>query len=367
MNIEPHYEKSLAKDLEEIKLKVLRMAELDVAALRGAMDALLRKNRQQAYIVILRDQLIDDLEDEIDRLCLQFIIRHQPVATHLRFVYSVLKMVSSLERVGDYAESMARQSVLLHDIKTNIDCTSYQELADTSIPMFQQSVQAFLNCDIEQAAGLQEIEDVADRLRFQISDQIFKQSSQGILPQDAINPLLTIARRLERVSDQAKNICQETQYVVTGENVHHRGAGGFHILFIDEDNSLLSQMAEAIGKSLADCRFHFSSAGMAVGSIHPMTVAFMAEKGIDISAQIPKTIDEVKTIPPVQLVILLSKRIRITQLKMPLNKRVLEWPEKMPRIDSGDPAILFPAFEQVYQQLSENIRDLVSALSGQDI
>ncbi len=89
---------------------------------------------------------------------------------------------------------------------------------------------------------------------------------------------------------------------------------------------LLSQMAEAIGNSLADRKFHFSSAGITAGSIHPMTVAFMAEKGIDISEQKPKTIDEVKTLPPVHLVILLSKRIRMTQLGMPLTKRVLEWP-----------------------------------------
>jgi phosphate transport system protein len=367
MHTEPHYETSLQRNLEKIREQVLKMATLDEAALRGAMDALAQKNRQMAYVVILRDQLIDDLENEIDRLCLKFIVQHQPVAGHLRFVYSVLKMVSSLERIGDYAESMARQVILLSETNIVIDFSPFQELADVSIPMFRNAIQAFLNCDAEKAAALMEIEDVADQLRYKINNQIFELRSQHVLTNEAINPLLTIARRLERVADQAKNICQETLYVVTGENVRHTASGKFHILFVDDANSLVSQMAEGIGNAMGNPKFRFSSAGVKPLTIHPMTVAFMAEKGINISDSKPKTIDQVMEKETIHAAILLSADARVSQSNFRVNTMVLEWPVKMPKMDLKNPAALFPAYEKVFSYLSEHIKDLVEAVSGQNL
>lgn len=73
------------------------------------LEALLQRDRQLAYSVILRDQDVDALDTELDRRCMEFIVRHQPARSNLRFVYSASKITSQLERVGDYAESIARQ------------------------------------------------------------------------------------------------------------------------------------------------------------------------------------------------------------------------------------------------------------------
>ena len=366
MHTEPYYEESLRRDLDLIRRQVLKMATLDEAALRGAMNAMAQKNRQLAYVIILRDRLIDELEDEIDRLCLQFIVRQQPVAGHLRFVYSVLKMVSVLERVGDYAESMARQVVLLHDQKMDIDLKLFQELAETSIPMFRNAVQSFIDRDVAAAGALMELEDVADQLRYKINTQVLEKHAKGKISEDALNPLLTIARRLERVADQAKSICQETLYVVTGESVRHAVAGGFNLLFVDEDNALVSQMAEGIGNALENPNFRFCSAGLKPTVIHPMTVAFMAEKGINISEQKPKAIADVIGCEAIHAVVLLSPTVRLSKLKLPMNTIILEWPIKVPKMDAKDPAALFPFYEKTYAYLTDNIKDLVAAISGEN-
>src|SRR3954469_979092 len=92
------------------------MASLAETALKSCVAALGAKNRQLAYSVILRDQRIDELEKEIDRLCLEFIVRQQPVAGTLRFAYAAIKINLELERVGDYAESMARSVLNLSDM-----------------------------------------------------------------------------------------------------------------------------------------------------------------------------------------------------------------------------------------------------------
>lgn len=111
--MQTHYEETLQRDIDRIRRKLTEMGALAQRALKHCVQALLERNRQLAYSVILRDQRIDELEKEIDRLCLEFIVRQQPVAGTLRFAYSTIKINLELERVGDYAESMARQVIIL--------------------------------------------------------------------------------------------------------------------------------------------------------------------------------------------------------------------------------------------------------------
>src|SRR5271169_455887 len=103
LNSHPHLEETLQRDIDLIRRKVVEMAGLGERALKAALQALVERNRQLAYTVILRDQYIDELETELDRLCLEFLARQQPVAGHLRFVFTVIQINRELERIGDYA------------------------------------------------------------------------------------------------------------------------------------------------------------------------------------------------------------------------------------------------------------------------
>src|SRR2546422_248965 len=96
-----HFEETLQRDIGRIKDKVSEMGALAQRALQNCITALRERNRQLAYTVILRDKRIDELEKEIDRLCLEFLVRQQPVAGPLRFAYSTIRVNLELERVGD--------------------------------------------------------------------------------------------------------------------------------------------------------------------------------------------------------------------------------------------------------------------------
>jgi hypothetical protein len=100
---------------------------------------------------------------------------------------------------------------------------------------------------------------------------------------DSAAPLMTIISKFERVSDQAKNICNETLYMCTGEMTKHPGAEAFRILFIDDNNSCQSQIAEAIALSFKEKKFIFSSAGIEPKPIDRSTIEFMKTKGIDLT------------------------------------------------------------------------------------
>src|SRR5262249_31846225 len=133
-----HFEQTLENDLERIREKISRMASLGQQALRNALRALQERNRQLAYAVILGDRKIDETERDLDRLCLAFLVRQQPVAGTLRFAYSTIRINLELERVGDYAESIARQVLKIIPLNIEIPVERFVEIANLSIPMLHQ-------------------------------------------------------------------------------------------------------------------------------------------------------------------------------------------------------------------------------------
>jgi phosphate transport system protein len=106
--------------------------------------------------------LIDELEKELDRLCLEFLVRQQPVTTHLRFAYATIKVNLELERVGDYAESIARQTLKLLNLDYRFPTERLQEIANLSIPMLRDAIQAFVRQDAGLARKTIETEEAVD-------------------------------------------------------------------------------------------------------------------------------------------------------------------------------------------------------------
>src|SRR4029077_18272724 len=110
------------------------MAGLVERTLKLSLQALVERNRQLAYSVILRDQYIDELEKEIDRLCLEFLVRQQPAGAPPRFAYATIKINLELERVGDYAESIARQVLKISSLQPPPSFDKFVAIANLSIP-----------------------------------------------------------------------------------------------------------------------------------------------------------------------------------------------------------------------------------------
>ena len=357
-----HLEESLQRDIELIQAKVKEMAGLSERALRASLQALLQRSRQLAYGVILRDQYIDGLETDLNRLCLEFVVRHQPVAGHLRFVFTVIQINKEIERIGDYAESVARQVLAVSGLEPQPPTALFVELGELSIRMFREAVESFLQQDADQATRIMVMEEQANTLRNSINAELAELSRRNQLPAAALTPLMTVARRFERVTDQAKNLCEEVLYMCTGAFTKHKGADAFRILFFDLDNACLSQMAEAIGSALRQPRFVFSSAGATPRPVDERLVKFMAEKGIDISAQQSKSLDQVPDWQQLQVVVALGAQARKALPARPGKTIFFTWPVKDPAAADGSPAAVHEAFESACQQLDAHIKELVGAM-----
>jgi phosphate transport system protein len=348
--------------MDLIRAKVQSMAQLADRALRDSLQALVEKNLTLAYSVILRDQYIDELEKELDRLCLEFLVRQQPVAGHLRFAYATIKINLELERIGDYAESIARQVLKVSALHDKLPINDFKELADVSIPMLRNAVKAFLEQDAKLARDSMEEEDKADLLRARLDAELLGLMQRNAIPLTALNPLQTIARRFERVADQAKNICEETLYLCTGEYMKHKGAEVLRILFVDENNSCRSQMAEGIANTIKENGFVFSSAGLEARALDWRTVEFLQEKGIDISQHKPKSVNQIPNIDHYHVIIALAQNAKKVFPPPPTKTVGLDWTVADPSARPGSLADVRDAYEETYEYINTHVRELVQAL-----
>ena len=362
-----HYEETLQRDIERIRSKVRQMASLAEGSLRSCLRALIERNRQLAYSVIVRDQRIDELEKEIDRLCLEFIVRQQPVAGTLRFAYAAIKINSELERVGDYAESMARQILMLTSMDFEFPGDRFTEIAQSATPMLHGAIEAFLTQDVALAKKAMEVEEVVDRQRHVLNLELVQLQHEGTLPLGALSPLMTIVNRFERVADQAKSICQEVLYMCTGEYLKHTGSDVFRLIFVDEHNSCRSQMAEAIGNSLGQPKFIFASAGLDRQPIDIRTQDFMRGKGLDSSRQTSKAIDQIPHLDHYQIIVALAKEAERVFPPPPTNAVCLDWSLRDPSKVEGSEAEIQLAYQEAFDYLQAHIQDLVEAVLGDAI
>ena len=359
-----HLEQSLQRDVDRLRAKVSEMCDLAEKALRDCVKALVENNRQLAYAVILRDDFIDEKEKELDRLCLEFLVRQQPVAGMLRLAYSAIKINQELEQVGDYAENIARQALKLGPLPPAVQKERFVEIADLSINMLHDAIQAFIKQDAELARAMMVVEDTVDSLKSSLNTDVVELFREEKIPFEALRPLTTVARRLERVSDRARNICLEVMYMCTGEYAKHEGSEVFRILFVDRHNSCRSQMAEAFANSLNQPHFIFSSAGLDPTTLDGKTVAFMQEKGFDISRKAPKGIFQVPHLDHYQVVVGLDPQVQRSFPRLPRKVVFLDWSTRDPAHVEGSPEEVKEAFEETYQFIETHVRDLVEAILG---
>jgi len=178
----------LQQDIEEIQTRVRAMGEQVERALKTSLEAVLERSRPKAYSVIVRDQRIDRLEKDIDHLCLEFLLRQQPAGRHLRFAYATIKINAELERIGDHAESVARQVLKAADLQELPAPDKLREIGRVAISMLRSAVDAFLRQDAELARRTMVIEDHVDRLRGELNEVLLGAEREGRLPFPALTP-----------------------------------------------------------------------------------------------------------------------------------------------------------------------------------
>lgn len=205
-------------ELEEINQKLLVMQKKVISAIQESINALLNKDSLLIEDTFRKEKEIDSLERDIEQECLKILLMEHPVAGDFREVSAALKMITDLERIGDNARDIC-EIALQFNGKTYIKRLEHiPEMAKNAIAMVKDSVQSYIDQDLELARGLDKRDDRVDDL-FEIvkKDLILLIKLDSSSADDAIM-ILMIAKYLERIADHAVNIGEWVDYCITGSH-----------------------------------------------------------------------------------------------------------------------------------------------------
>ncbi len=293
-------------------------------------------------------------------MCVEFMVRHIPVAKQLRFAHSVAKIISELERVGDYGESINRQAILLCHAPQTPDLGTHEELAEVAIEMVRQAIRAFLDEDIDLAEATRKLDSKANQLHQKIYRSLVGERPETSEDLSTLFSLLSVANRFERVADQASNICEEVSYLLTGEIVKHSLHREVQVLFVSSSSSCRGVMAEGIARTIAGDHFEFFSAGVDTDPPDPRAVEFLADKGIDASGHAARRLEDIEDFGRYRAVVAIGKEAAAAIPKVGFRTILLEWdvegPDPETEAESG--------YASVFDALVDRITDLIRGLHG---
>ncbi len=192
-------------------------------SIRDAVDALKRRDLEQARRVVADDRLINEQRYAIENETVVTIATQQPVmAGDLRCLASVLAVITELERIGDYAKGIAQICLRMGyepPVKPLIDIP---RMSDIAVRMLHRAVGAFVAADVEQAQQVPMEDDEVDALYNQVYRELVTIMFTDPSTIDRANYLMWVAHNLERMADRVTNICERAIYVATGQLVEIR-------------------------------------------------------------------------------------------------------------------------------------------------
>ena len=210
------------EELQHLKETLLRMSGMVEQAISMSVHSLLDRDESVARKVIESDHGIDMLEIEIDEECLKLLALYQPVAIDLRFIASAMKINGELERMGDLAVNIAERALYLirqPEISPGIDL---KRMSDFAQKMVRDSLDALVRSDSKEARAICKSDDIIDDMNRQALKALVAHMEQN--PEDVNRAvhLILITRHLERIGDQATNVCEEIVFMVEGKTIKHR-------------------------------------------------------------------------------------------------------------------------------------------------
>lgn len=218
--------KKFEQELESLRDRVAEMGKLAQQMVAMAISAM--TDLEAVYKKVLdAETRLDQMQLDIDHEAVRLLTVYSPVAADLRFVLSVSHVNQALERIGDQAVGLCHNLDFAHRHADAALLPKLQKMGEAVQTMVRDALLAFACGDATLAQTTMAADDVVDSLNDQImretlSDDVVRQAIAG--PKDVAGALtqILLARSLERIGDQATNICEEVIYMVKGNDIRHR-------------------------------------------------------------------------------------------------------------------------------------------------
>ena len=202
--------KSFHDELDDINSKVVQLFALVTESLAAATDSLLSGDRDNAMKIKQRDSIIDDLNMDLQSVVERNLLLQAPVASELRFLLSVLRIVPELERSGDLAEHIASRAAKgLGSELTPAVRGMIERMGALGVSMWRAAADAYADRDGGAAERIDELDDELDALH----DELAAMLGDGVLPLKPALEMALVARFYERLGDHALHISERVRYL----------------------------------------------------------------------------------------------------------------------------------------------------------
>lgn len=208
---------SLDNDLRAIHVDIIKMGTLIEKTIEETVRALVDQDIDLAKKISNGDDRFDQMEVEIEKKCISLLARQQPVATDLRVVTSVLKIVTDLERIADHCQDISKLTIDLAGKAYVKPLVDIPKMAKQVREMVRMTIDCYIDLDIEKSKSICANDDVVDDFYHMIVSDleiIMKEKPEEI--KQCVDFLL-IAKYLERMADHATNIAEWVIYSVEGK------------------------------------------------------------------------------------------------------------------------------------------------------
>ena len=204
------------RNLNEVQDDVVKLGSMVEKAGFKAIDCLKNRVIEGSQQVINDDDVIDDMTQSIEDRCIDLIALEAPMASDLRGIISALMVSNELERMGDYAEGIAKISVAMGNLPPLKPLIDIPRMADKAANMVRMSLESYVNKDAEAAYEVVKSDDEVDSLYDQVYRELLTYMMADPSTIQRATYLLWVAHDLERVADRTTNIAERVIYLVTG-------------------------------------------------------------------------------------------------------------------------------------------------------
>ena len=205
------------QEMREIEEAVVQMATLVEGAIASAMQALTQRDTQLAEAVVTSDGAVNELQRDIRNRCISIMARQAPVARDLRELITMQLVINELERMGDHAVGIAKQTARIIEFDPPAVMGELFEMAQLVRQQVRDVIQAFVDVNVQAARDICARDDAIDHLYRQTFTGLLERMRHDPTSIEVSTSLMFAAHDLERIGDRVTNIGEDIIYMVTGE------------------------------------------------------------------------------------------------------------------------------------------------------
>jgi phosphate transport system protein len=215
-----HIVKSYDQELSLLTRKILEMGGVVEHQIARAIDALVKRDVEEAAQVVARDDQVDRIEEEIDQHAIRLLATRQPMAFDLRVIAMAMKISNDLERIGDYATNIANRSERLAALPPVKPLYTVPRMAQITQEMVKDILDAYVQRDADKAVAVWHRDDEVDEMYTSLVRELLTYMMEDPRNISACLDLIFVAKNLERIGDHTTNIAEKIHYMIHGQRIN---------------------------------------------------------------------------------------------------------------------------------------------------